>query len=434
MPPLHALRPAPRVLSLLLLLPLVPACGWALKAADGSSSGDTSTGDSDTDTGVSTGDTSTDPTETPPACDQDNICDPGEDASTCMDCINCGDGKIDPGEACDDGNTDDTDDCVRCNPAACGDAAVHTGVESCDDGPDNSDEWSAAKHCNASCQAYAPHCGDGTCQADVEDASACPEDGCKAVCGNGVMEATEACDDGNQDDTDACLGTCEAASCGDGQVRVGVEDCDDANSENTDACLNTCKAASCGDGFVQADTEACDDKNAVNDDACSDACERPRRIFVTSASYTGNLGGLAGADMKCQGLADGVNLGGTFLAWLSDDTGSPMTRLDTGFTGAYKLVDGTVIASAGWPDLTDGTLAHGIDRDEKNTAILDGVVWSNTSPAGAKVSPDSCKNWLSSKVIDGGRLGSSDAVDDTWTDVAASNCAPSSRLYCVENP
>jgi len=43
------------------------------------------------------------------------------------------------------------------------------------------------------------------------------------VCGNGVVEDGEACDDGNDDDTDACLTTCVAARCGDGIVHAGVE-------------------------------------------------------------------------------------------------------------------------------------------------------------------------------------------------------------------
>ena len=429
MPPLHALRPAPRALALL-ILGLLPGCGWLLQAEDGSASDPGSTGD--TSSGTSSG-TATDPTEAPPTCDLDGLCDPGEQAMTCMDCINCGDGKVDPGEACDDGNQDDSDDCVRCNPAACGDGAVHAGAELCDDGEQNSGEWSSEQRCNTDCQSYAPFCGDGTCQARHEDANSCPEDGCVAVCGNGVQEGSEACDDGNQDDTDACLGTCEAASCGDGLVRADVEDCDDANSENTDACLNTCKAASCGDGFVQAEVEACDDKNAVNDDACSDDCQAPRRIFVTSTSSKGNLGGLAGADLKCQTLAESAQLGGTFVAWLSDDTGSPTTRLDTGFTGAYKLVDATVIASAGWADLTDGTLAHAIDRDEKGGDASDELLWSNTTHTGAKIGTDSCKGWTSLALNDNGRLGSSSAVNGQWSDALPSSCSATSRLYCVEN-
>jgi len=414
----------------LLLLGLLPGCGWLLQAGDDSAG---ASGSSSTEvSSSSSGETATDPTEAPPTCDLDGVCEPGEQALGCADCKDCGDGTVDPGEACDDGNDDDSDDCVRCNPATCGDGAVHAGKEQCDDGAQNSDEWGPGPRCRADCQGEAPHCGDGVCQAEHEDAAACPQDGCAAVCGNGVKEGSEACDDGNQDDTDACLGTCQAASCGDGLVRAGVEDCDDANSENTDDCLNTCKAASCGDGFVRAGVEDCDDKNAVNDDACSNECQRPRRIFVTSAAYKGNLGGLGGADLKCQTLAETAQLGGTFVAWLSDDTGSPTTRLDTGFTGAYKLVDATVVASGGWADLSDGTLAHAIDRDEKIGDAAGEIVWSNSSAAGAQVGADSCKGWSSALAGDSGRIGISDAVDGTWSDFAASFCASTHRLYCVE--
>ncbi len=95
------------------------------------------------------------------------------------------------------------------------------------------------------------------------------------VCGNGKLEEGEVCDDGNQDDTDACVQGCQNARCGDGHVRAGVESCDDGNQVNTDACTNDCAAPSCGDGIKQP-AEACDDGNRVNNDECSNACQSPR--------------------------------------------------------------------------------------------------------------------------------------------------------------
>ena len=79
-----------------------------------------------------------------------------------------------------------------------------------------------------------------------------------AVCGDGAVQAGEECDDGNEDDGDACLSTCEAAVCGDGAVQVGIEECDDGNEDDGDACLSSCAKAKCGDGAVQAGVEACD--------------------------------------------------------------------------------------------------------------------------------------------------------------------------------
>ena len=70
-------------------------------------------------------------------------------------------------------------------------------------------------------------------------------------CGDGVTQSGEQCDDGNADNTDACLTTCLDAGCGDGFVRAGVETCDDGDADNTDSCLTTCELASCGDGFCK---------------------------------------------------------------------------------------------------------------------------------------------------------------------------------------
>jgi hypothetical protein len=49
--------------------------------------------------------------------------------------------------------------------------------------------------------------------------------------------------------------------------------------------------------------------------------------FVSSQTYDGNLGGLGGADSKCQSLADAVSLPGTFKAVLSDSNNDVSARL-----------------------------------------------------------------------------------------------------------
>ncbi|MDF3017056.1 MAG: hypothetical protein K0R44_2281, partial [Thermomicrobiales bacterium] len=40
-------------------------------------------------------------------------------------------------------------------------------------------------------------------------------------------------------------------------------------------------------------------------------------VFVTAEQFSGNLGGLPGADNKCQVEADAAATGGTFAAWLA---------------------------------------------------------------------------------------------------------------------
>ena len=166
----------------------------------------------------------------------------------------CGDGKLDPQEACDDGNRDDADGCVVCQVARCGDGAVQLGIEGCDAGDDaNSDE--VADACRTDCQL--------------------------ARCGDGTIDSGEACDDGDQNAAgvpDRCRVNCVLPACGDGVVDRG-EDCDDTNAIETDACSSSCQAARCGDGVVRTDVvdgepgfEYCDDGNLDDEDGCDRWC------------------------------------------------------------------------------------------------------------------------------------------------------------------
>ncbi|MBA3541466.1 MAG: DUF4215 domain-containing protein [Deltaproteobacteria bacterium] len=61
--------------------------------------------------------------------------------------------------------------------------------------------------------------------------------------------------------------------CGDGLLDV-IEDCDDGNSVDGDGCTMTCQHEceyTCGNG-TQEPGEECDDGNAANGDGCSVAC------------------------------------------------------------------------------------------------------------------------------------------------------------------
>ncbi len=159
--------------------------------------------------------------------------------------------------------------------SVCGNGALEP-PEVCDSGAANG-MYGA---CNATCTAMGPRCGDAMMNGpeDCDDGNTSNTDSClntcvAASCGDAfVLAGSEACDDGNGSNTDACLDTCVAASCGDAFVRTGVEDCDDGNGSNSDACLTTCVEASCGDGFIEAGVEQCDDQNASNTDACLNVC------------------------------------------------------------------------------------------------------------------------------------------------------------------
>ncbi|MFH0836445.1 MAG: DUF4215 domain-containing protein, partial [Candidatus Micrarchaeota archaeon] len=68
---------------------------------------------------------------------------------------------------------------------------------------------------------------------------ACPP----PVCGNGIKEGNEECDDGNLENGDGCSSEClieiPEPVCGDGVIE-GDEQCDDGNTESGDGCSSTC--------------------------------------------------------------------------------------------------------------------------------------------------------------------------------------------------
>jgi len=153
----------------------------------------------------------------------------------------------------------------------CGDGVVDMGEE-CDDGNASNEDA-----CTNACVANV--CGDGLLNMGVEecdDGNLEDGDGCSSTCtldtcGDGVVDEGEACDDGNEDNTDECA-ACQMATCGDGYVWADNETCDDANDVETDDCLSSCELASCGDGFIQDGVEECDDGNDVDSDDCPTSC------------------------------------------------------------------------------------------------------------------------------------------------------------------
>lgn len=93
----------------------------------------------------------------------------GVSSESTADPMRCGNGVLDPGEGCDLGygqNSDDQSSCtLACQPAVCGDGLVWVGEEECDSAENNND--SQYNGCTTQC-ARGPHCGDGALQAGEE--------------------------------------------------------------------------------------------------------------------------------------------------------------------------------------------------------------------------------------------------------------------------
>ena len=165
-------------------------------------------------------------------------------------------------------------------------------------------------------------------------------------------------------------------------------------------------------------------------------------IFVSSQTYNGNLGGLAGADEKCAGLASAAGLNGEFKAWLSGISISAASRL-VHSERPYERPDGAAIAND-WNDLTDGAIQNPINIDE-NGAIQNSMVWSNTLTNGAieySYPTGVCMDWTAStdtcfynryNRICGAKTSLSYMADASWTDSKyGRGCSNFYRLYCVQ--
>jgi len=317
-------------------------------------------------------------------------------------------------------------------------------------------------------------------------------------CGDGMVEGDESCDDGNDQNTDECLNTCEFASCGDGFLQDGVESCDDANSDNTDECLDTCEPTFCGDGFLQ-DGEICDDGNQSNNDAClntcveafcgdgfvhlgveqcdvpdenplctQDTCQKTGLIvFVTSEKKTGQivhgeLTGIAAADAWCSDLAtafttdvqsgSGYDDDGDpwpYKAWLSDSLQTPSlapafrfpSLADESYAGfAYVRRDGAIVAANKQGLVSDEPmLAVPINIDENAEPLpLDGeFVWTHTNRFGQSISfstPCGYPAWTSSSNEGFARGGYANSTSSSWTDFNEKLCNEPFRIYCFEQP
>ncbi len=199
-----------------------------------------------------------------------HICVPGIDAkpdgSPCGEsaschagiCVKhlCGNGVVQGSEQCDDADLNDTDGCTRSCTFSCN-----------DDADCEADPCSGTK---ATCNEAEHFCIPGINARP--DGSPCGENAsCVAgicmehVCGDGIVQANEHCDDGDlfyfDGCTPKCLFTCETMPDG---TRCGV---------NASCSMGVCVIHVCGNGLVEGDEE-CDDGNLDNNDGCTTECKR----------------------------------------------------------------------------------------------------------------------------------------------------------------
>ncbi len=171
----------------------------------------------------------------------------------------------------------------------------------------------------------------------------------------------------------------------------------------------------------------------VIDAQTTDATPRRSRVFVTSAQFAGNLGGLAGADAICQGAANSGNLGGTWLAWLSTESVDAIDHIQD--HAPWYLPDRTTLVFASHAQL-QGSASAPIGHDEYSAfdpfgiPISDRVVLTGTSRSG--IEEWTCNSFTTSSAGVRGTYGFLDE-EYFWSYSDSGRCdSGNGRLYCFE--
>jgi hypothetical protein len=314
--------------------------------------------------------------------------------------LSCGNGIIEGGESCDDGNDLNADSyngahqrCTSsCELAVCGDGHVlwpsgDDPGEACDAGDDNKGEYGG---CTADCE-FAPFCGDGERQPEHEFCD----------CGE-PAEPVEPGEPGG----DVCFFQQED------DVTVPCE-------------FNTCQVAA--KLVFLADPEG----------------SAPG--WIGAFSFAG-LAGIEAADWLCDALAVDAGLIPTapeqleqprFRAWLSTLT-SPVKTHFTTYENHWYLQRTGVLVAESWSDLLENGPASSIVVTQDGESITGVRVWSNTTVDGSVANDNlDCGGWTQGVVNFMGMLGYNGDSDDpaSWTvdpGISEIFCNSPFRLYCFE--
>jgi hypothetical protein len=163
-----------------------------------------------------------------------------------------------------------------------------------------------------------------------------------------------------------------------------------------------------------------------------------KTVFITSLTYDSNLGGLKGADEKCQAEADdptSVVPAGTYRAWLSDGTNSPNTRFIRS-SHPYLLPNGKKIAE-NYDDLIDGSILTSINLGPNGKPSGYQAYWTGTNPDGTTASDDDyngvCGGWaVPPPAMRWGMTGHTSKKSTLWTTEHGYPCRRTLKLACFQ--
>lgn len=239
---------------------------------------------------------------------------------------------------------------------------------------------------------------------------------CATACGGGASSS----------DGSGCTAG-QSISCACASGAAGAQVCQANQTFSPCSCLSN--------GGVDAGKDAASDAGrdaaSVSDGAVSDR----KRVFVTSASYSGNLvatgngsSALDAADKLCAAAAASVPLGGRWKSWLSDAATNAIDRIDD--VGPWYQLDGhkTFNDKAG---LRSSALVR-LSITEQGVDSTSATVWTGTETGGLK-SPSRCSDWtVGNSGSVRAQVGSTSYTSD-WTATTTFACVNLELpIYCFE--
>lgn len=219
-----------------------------------------------------------------------------------------------------------------------------------------------------------------------------------------------------------------------GTLQTGLRAFETCAGWTTDSSSQRGHRGSAGTWAGQA-APTCDSAEAI---VCFEQSRDPRpgplptsrkRVFITSVSYPGNLGGLAGADALCTNAALAATKGGTWKAFLSSSTEDALARIADVGPWYQELADGTLVKTFNnKANLTTAPLATlYVNEQGGGFQSSPDTYWSGTLQTGVKAF-ETCAGWTSSSSSLRGRRGSA----GTWAGQGAPTCDTSEPLVCLE--
>lgn len=166
-----------------------------------------------------------------------------------------------------------------------------------------------------------------------------------------------------------------------------------------------------------------------------DEAPTSKMIFWTDQKYDGDLGGVSGADEKCQLSADTAGVKGIFKAWIGVSTHTEFTPARPGFSYydlPYTNVDGSLVA-----DNFLHLFSNKFERIiESVSGDAGGYFWTGLTDRGEFLSSKACMDWTSQLAIHDGTQGFSYAFiyGFPWSNTFTVQCGGTAgnSLICFE--